>query len=150
MTDIEKAAELASTVLPGPIGEALSRFLSDGVATADAEANPYLTELADRIVYADEIRKSVLTLVPEHYSHFYHGLAVQLASSREVFNVADAIRLADATVKYLFALADDAPGEHAPRGYVNATARIVYLHERISTYNAELVGLTRTLGGGAA
>ncbi len=150
MTDIEKAADVAASVLPGPIGEALARFFSDGVATDDADTNPYLADLADRIVYANEIREGVEMLCPDQATEFYYGLAVQFAVNGEAAVVADALRLADTAVSYLFSLAGDVPAKHAPRGYVNATARVMYLTGRITTYNAELVDLTRMLGGGAA
>lgn len=147
MNDIERAAELASTVLPGPIGEALSDFFNDGIAIEDALRNVHLMKLAHQIVYVDRMVEAVGLVCPEQGAELYHGLALQFAILGEAKTAADATRLAEIAVRHLFAVAPPIPSGHAPCGYVNAAARVLAIRERLASLTAELNDIENYAGG---
>ena len=147
MNDIQRAAELASAVLPGPIGEALSGFFNDGVAIDDALRNVHLMELAHQVVYVADMIKAVGLACPKQGDELYHGLALQFAVLGEAKTAADATRLAEIAVRHLFAVAPSLPSEHAPLGYVNAAARVLAIRERLASLTAELNDIEHYTGG---
>jgi len=147
MTDIEKAAELASTVLPGPIGEALSHFLNDGVATEDAEYNPHLARLCKRIIYVDRIRRCVDVFCPRRARRFLYGMAMQFVVLGKANTADQGLELAEIAVDHLFAIAPGLPVKRADVGFVNATARLFYISDRMGELAEERDEIIAALRG---
>jgi transcriptional regulator with XRE-family HTH domain len=128
-TDLDRAVVVARSVLPGPIGEAVSELLSWQLARDPYNTDIHLLTLAARIVDADRVRKAVSVVVPELGDDLHYGLAARLLSERDVVKTVDeATRLAEVAVRYLISMAPYVhPDGDESRDPVNLVGHVLML-----------------------